>query len=361
MSGNRIKIILFLLVTLYISNILIAQDKPSIAVLPLEENGISPSEAMVLTDELRSVLVQSENYIVVERSNMESILQEQGFQLSGCTSTECAVEAGKLLGVEKMVTGSIGKIGELFNINVRLFDVETGQIKNTVSQKHEGSVEDLLDVINRVGIELASTSAPLEPGEKVEKRNTDLNGGQEEIQNALYNSGNRIGLWLGINFPRTSRISEVGKGFRAGFYYKVHLLSHLYLQPELSYVTSVIEYYEPDDVLKFEYIQIPLLLSYEIISGDVKNIILNLEAGPAYNSILSAQEEYEGYTSDNKSDVNDTYFSIILGVGLGLRFGEIIGSLGIRYERGLSTIFKDDQLYEVGKTQAFFIIAGLSF
>jgi len=361
MSGSRIKIFLIVLMTSSISDIVIAQDKTSIAVLPLEENGISPSEAMVLTDELRSVLVQSGNYIVVERSNMESILQEQGFQLSGCTSTECAVEAGKLLGVEKMVTGSVGKIGELYNINVRLFDVGTGQIENTVSNKHEGSVEDLLDVIKQLGLELASTDVPLGSGEKSEKRDTVKYGSQKEIQNALHPSGNRIGLWLGINFPRTSKISEVGKGFRAGFYYRVHLLGHLYLHPELSYVTSIIEYYEPDDILKFEYIQIPLLLSYEVISSDLKNIILILEAGPAYNSILSAQEEYEGYTSDNKSYVNDSHFSLILGFGLGIRFGEIIGSLGIRYESGLSTIFKDDVLYEVGKTRAFFITAGVSF
>jgi TolB-like protein len=346
----------------YASNIALAQDKSSIAVLPLEESGISSSEARVLTDELRSVLVQSGNYIVLERNNMESILQEQGFQLSGCTSTECAVEAGKLLGVEKMVTGSVGKIGELYNINVRLFDVGTGQIENTVSQKHEGSVEDLLDVINQVGIELASTSSTSGPAKNIEKGDLEKDGRlQEEIQDAPHTSGNRIGLWLGINFPRTSSISEVGKGFRAGIYYRVHLLSHLYLHPELSYVTSVIEYYEPEDILKFEYIQIPLLLSYEIISSDMKNIILILEAGPAYNSILSAQEEYEGYTSDMKSYVNDSYFSVILGVSFGIRFGKTIGSLGIRYERGLNTIFKDDVLYEVGKTQAFFIIAGVSF
>jgi hypothetical protein len=291
---------------------------------------------------------------------MESILQEQGFQLSGCTSTECAVEAGKLLGVEKMVTGSVGKIGDLYNINIRLFDVGTGQIENTVSHKHEGSVEDLLDVINQVGIELASTNTPFRPGDKVEKQDTVIDGNQEDFLNASYSSGNRIGLWLGINFPRTSKISEVGKGIRLGIYYRVHLLSHLYLHPELSYVTSVIEYYEPDDILKFEYFQIPLLLSYEVISAEMKNISVILEAGPAYNSILSAQEEYEGYTSDNKSYVNDSHFSVILGAGLGIRFGKIIGSLGIRYERGLSTIFKDDILYEVGKNQAFFIIAGIS-
>jgi len=34
---------------------------------------------------------------------MEQILVEQGFQQSGCTTNECMVEVGKLIGVENIV------------------------------------------------------------------------------------------------------------------------------------------------------------------------------------------------------------------------------------------------------------------
>ncbi len=362
MSRNRIIILIFLLSISITSALLTAQDKISIAVLPLQANGISPSEAMVLTDELRSVMVQIAKYTVVERSNMESILKEQGFQLSGCTSAECAVEAGKLLGVNKMVTGSVGKLGELYNINIRLFDVGTGRIEKTVSQKHEGSIEELLDIINKLGYEISASGALSLQDDKADAKDTGQYGNQaEELQTVSYWTGNRIGFWLGINLPRTSMLSEVGTGYRAGLFYKAHLVNHLFIQPELSYATSEIEYYEPDDILKFEYLNVTLLLSYEITSTNIDDFILILEAGPALNSILSAKQEYEGYISDNKSEVKDNSFSIILGVGLGIRLGKIITTLEARYERGLSTIFKDDLEWEVGKSQAFYIIAGISF
>ncbi len=362
MSRNRIIILVFLLSISITSALLTAQDNISIAVLPLQANGISPSEAMVLTDELRSVMVQKGKYTVVERSNMESILTEQGFQLSGCTSAECAVEAGKLLGVNKMVTGSVGKLGELYNINIRLFDVGTGRIEKTVSQKHEGSVEELLDIINKLGYEISASGTLSSQDDKADAKDTGQYGNQpEELQTVSYWTGNRIGLWLGINFPRTSTISEVGMGYGAGLYYKVHLLNHLFIQPELFYTMSEIEYYEPDDILKFEYLHIPLLLSYEITSTNIKDFILILNAGAALNSILSAKEEYEGYVSDFKSEVKDNSFSVILGIGMGIRFGKIIATLEARYERGLSTILKDDVDWEVGKSQAFYIIAGISF
>jgi hypothetical protein len=357
MSVNKIIIFVILLSISIASALLASQDNISIAVLPLQGNGISPAETLVLTDELSSVIVHSGNYIVVERSNMESILEEQGFQLSGCASTECAVEAGKLLGVNKMVTGSVGKLGEIYNINLRMFDVGTGQIEKTVGQKHEGSIEELLDVINKLGYELSGKSALSLQNNKTSANDSENNG---KMQPTSYQSKNKIGLWLGINFPRTSTLSEVGTGYRAGLYYKANLSSQFYIQPELSYATSTIEYYEPDDILKFEYLNVTLLLSYEIISTNIDDFILILEAGPALNSILSAKEEYEGYTSDIKSEVNDNSFSIVLGIGLGIRLGKIMTTLGIRYERGLSTIFKDDVSWEVGKSQAFYIIAGIS-
>ena len=67
--------LIFITIFIFTFTSLYAQTKMSIAVLPLSSNGISPSEALVLTDELLSVLVQSNTYIVVERSNMESILK----------------------------------------------------------------------------------------------------------------------------------------------------------------------------------------------------------------------------------------------------------------------------------------------
>ena len=83
----------------------------AVAILDLEGRGISEMEAQTLTDRMRSELVNTGAVTIVERSQMQEILEEQGFQQTGCTSDECAVEVGKLLGVQNMITGSIGKIG----------------------------------------------------------------------------------------------------------------------------------------------------------------------------------------------------------------------------------------------------------
>jgi len=71
-----------------------AVKKINIAVLDLEGKGISSIEASVLGDKLRNELILTEKFDVIERGQMQSILKEQGFQQTGCTSSECAIEAG---------------------------------------------------------------------------------------------------------------------------------------------------------------------------------------------------------------------------------------------------------------------------
>lgn len=90
--------------------------KNQIAVLNFEPGQISESESIILTDRLRNEIVNLGIFKVIERNKMEEILKEQGFQQTGCTETDCAVEAGRLLNVYQICTGSIGKIDDTYTI-----------------------------------------------------------------------------------------------------------------------------------------------------------------------------------------------------------------------------------------------------
>ena len=116
----------------------------TVAVLDFNGANISKDELVILADRLSSEIFKLGEYTVVERSAMDEILSEQGFQQSGCTTTDCAVEVGALLGVQKMVTGSIGKIGNLYTITAKSINVETGGLDNQISLDVSGTIEVLL-------------------------------------------------------------------------------------------------------------------------------------------------------------------------------------------------------------------------
>lgn len=119
-----------------------------VAVNDLVPRGVAPTDAEILGDRLRAELLATGAVRVMERSQMDQILQEQAFQQSGaCEGGECAVLIGKLLAVDRMVVGSVGRIGELYTVQTRILDVATGEIVFGANQDHAGRIEDLLSKV----------------------------------------------------------------------------------------------------------------------------------------------------------------------------------------------------------------------
>jgi len=143
-----------------------AQDI-TIAVLNFTGKGVSQSEASTLTDRFRDELFKIGNYSLIERELMENILKEQNFQLSGCASDECVIEVGNILGVKQIVGGSIGKVGDVFSVSVRIIDVESGQILNIANYDHVGKLGYLITSgMKSVAKDIIKYKHPLEATKK---------------------------------------------------------------------------------------------------------------------------------------------------------------------------------------------------
>jgi TolB-like protein len=158
-----------LLAVLVASTITLAADpaadtKENIAVLTLKNaSGVKAGEAEVISDRLRGEFFNTGKVNVMERDQMQEILKEQGFQQSGtCTDEACLVQMGQMLGVKKIATGSIGKLGSMFMVNMRMVDVQTGKITKVVSRDIQGDIEEVVGQLRGIANELvgAAPSAP---------------------------------------------------------------------------------------------------------------------------------------------------------------------------------------------------------
>lgn len=136
---------IFLTLFFFHSSILFSQEKSNtVAVLMFEGRGISQAESTTLSDRFRTAMADIGYVRLVEQKMVNDVLQEQGFQQTGCTSDECAVEVGALLGVEYMIAGSIGKVGETFTIDSRMVSMETGAIVRTKQITYMGKIDGLI-------------------------------------------------------------------------------------------------------------------------------------------------------------------------------------------------------------------------
>ncbi len=87
--------------------------KKRVAVLNFEDrSGYGHQIGSGLADMLVTQLVKSGKFLVVERQELEAVLQEQSIGMSGMVTSQSAARVGKLLGVELIVTGSVTEFGE---------------------------------------------------------------------------------------------------------------------------------------------------------------------------------------------------------------------------------------------------------
>ena len=136
-NGNITFILLAFFLNAVLSFIVSGQQKKAvpqklnIAVMDFDaREGLSRGEAASLSDLFSSQMVETGEFTVIDRNRIKTILQEQGFQQSeACSQVECIVEAGKILKVQKMFAGTIGKIGKIFSVNIQMLDIATSQIE----------------------------------------------------------------------------------------------------------------------------------------------------------------------------------------------------------------------------------------
>jgi len=139
-----------------------SSGKELIAILDFEIVGASKAEASIVSDRLREELLHTGRFTIVDRSQVDAILSEQAFQQSGCTSQECAVQVGKILGVRRIVSGKVTKASDtLWQASVQMVDVETAETLRAESLLHEGRYVDLVRTgIPELAVKIAG-SAPI--------------------------------------------------------------------------------------------------------------------------------------------------------------------------------------------------------
>ena len=141
-------------------SVLYAQE--TVAVLDFKANGVADYEAETLTERLRSEIAKTETYRLVDRKLLDKIMQEQALQQSGCTTDECAAEVGELLGVQFMINGSIGKLGNTFTIDIKLVSVTTGAAERSQNISFKGPIEGMIVEMEILAWEIVGLEAPAE-------------------------------------------------------------------------------------------------------------------------------------------------------------------------------------------------------
>ena len=290
-----------------------------------------------VSDIISQRLTELDQFIVVESSQIDKIIDSLKLGLSGLYDEKTVASIGNLVGAEYMVLGSVTDIGGFYRINARVVRVETG-----------------ITIVNE-NLEIDSVLLEKESQKYMPPRYRVMLG-----SSLTYNPQD-------FNLDFKTIDSDYNIGLSAGVYYDIkpeHTLSLLvnyYLLNMGSFMQKWQSYYPDDlepiiDTIYFSNPEVYLKSQYEIMLGYGYNIKvskflmnrLNIYLGYLLAKIYSKDEH--GYTAsdtDYFTDIESKYhnyctFLINPVVDFMINYDSpisLILSLGYRYA------FKDFHLY----------------
>lgn len=192
-------------------------------------------------------------------------------------------------------------------------------------------------------------------------------------------AGINFGLKGGISLANIKSVPETFEGYKwetkqglaGGAFLEIGLPGPFSLQPEVLYVqkgskiSATIEDISFTLKANIDYIEIPLLLKYNLISAGP--IVPSIYAGPfvGFNTKAEFVMTAAGYPEsreDIKDDIKNTEFGVAFGVGLTNKLGIVKITLDARYDLGLSNIIEPtvEEPSSI-KTRTWLFMVGISF
>ncbi len=120
---------------------------PTAAVLTFQSNLKKPENSgQLIADILSARIGVLGELSIVERQDIEKILEEQKLTLAGLVSPDKDVEVGKLLGAKLLITGRVTTAGQRIYLVCKVINAETSQVKGFIlSLEQNITFDDLLD------------------------------------------------------------------------------------------------------------------------------------------------------------------------------------------------------------------------
>lgn len=170
------------------------EDKLKIAIFPFLAREVPADSVMQWRLNLAQALMSNDQFEIMNIEVMHAFLKASGFvEIEQCTLPPCVANFGKILGVERVIYGSIEKSNEGFTLQVRVVHVEKGGMIFEKIFQYTGSFEKLL------------TETPLQVVLGLQKAEESLRG-----KKRLYLVGGAV-VALGTTIFLISKALDIGK------------------------------------------------------------------------------------------------------------------------------------------------------
>jgi TolB-like protein len=133
-----------------------------VAVMDMRPLGTEGIKAELLSEIALTEASTVQGLDVVGKSDITAVLGlERQKQMLGCgEDTSCLAEIGGALGVDYLLTGSLGRLGTLYRVDLRLVDARKARVLGRAGESVSGEEEKLVGAVQRGVLQLLEPLAP---------------------------------------------------------------------------------------------------------------------------------------------------------------------------------------------------------
>jgi hypothetical protein len=181
---------------------------PTIAVLNIDTENLelTPEQMGNLT---RLELSKLNLFEVMDKYDAAYLIEKMDLDIANCYGKICMVEIGEQLGMDKMLTGSVEKLGDVIIVDLRLVDVATASVE-------KAQILEFLDLSQQLQMMVSLTLHKL--------------FGLEVDETVLSKLTQRFDFENSLNYPETDRLRLDGP--RSGLTFYTGETARIYRLPE---------------------------------------------------------------------------------------------------------------------------------
>src|SRR6185436_18478025 len=122
-----------------------------VAVAGFKATGVDEILVENLTETFTTEAGKVAGFNIIGQNEIKDLVGYQAQQnMLGCDDAACMSDLAGALGVDMLIAGTVGKVGETFVVNVRIIDVKKAETKQRVGETIAGRADALLPYIRLV-------------------------------------------------------------------------------------------------------------------------------------------------------------------------------------------------------------------
>ena len=136
--------------------------KQYLAVMDFEAGeGVKKDIGRIVGDKVRETILATKKYIIIDRANIEIIMEELKFGQTAICDQTCAVQVGRALSAHLIITGRVSKLSaESCQVSGQMTDVERTDVVQNASEKCGCGAEETLVAAEAVALALVGIGKP---------------------------------------------------------------------------------------------------------------------------------------------------------------------------------------------------------